>query len=126
MHISPQILRLALLRIFADASMDAGDTLSFTQVSARWPHTGLRDSDLRDAVRELLDSGDLVGSGQDETLSLSLSAAARRSLSEPYGELYMASFDDEATLFMARHRRSRHSLPGQKLRAEDRARPTVQ
>jgi len=122
-HITSHILRLALLRIFADADIGAGDRLDFTQISARWPQTGLRNSDLRDAVRELLDSGDLVGSGHSETLSLALSPAARRGLAEPYGELHMASFDDEATLFMARHRHRDERAPQQRQRAEDQGLP---
>lgn len=119
MHISPQILRLALLRLFAEASADAGDKLSFGRISALWPQTGLRTADLRDAVRELLDSGDLVGSGGDEALSLSLSPAAARGLREPYGELQLASFEDEATLFMARHRERGGEAAGLQRRAQD-------
>lgn len=34
MHISPQTLRLALLRVFADADVGAGNSLSFTEVNA--------------------------------------------------------------------------------------------
>lgn len=119
MHISPQILRLALLRIFAEAGVGAGEKLSFGEVSARWPQTGLRGSDLRDAVRELLDSGDLIGSGGDEALSLALSPETQRSVREPHGVLQMASFDEEATLFMARHRRKSGRLTEMRQRAED-------
>ena len=121
MHISSHILRLALLRIFADAGVGAGDSLSFPQISRRWPHTGLRDSDLRDAVRELLDSGELVGSGQDETLNLTLSPEALRTLREPYGVLRLATFEDEATLFMAKHRYPSGRAPEQRQRMTDRA-----
>ncbi|HZR34995.1 MAG TPA: hypothetical protein VFA75_06435 [Nevskia sp.] len=121
MHISPQILRLALLRLFADASLSPGDRMDFTRLSALWPQTGLRTSDLRDAVRELLDSGELVGSGEGETLTLSLSPAGRCALSEPYGEVQMASFDDEATLFMAQHRHKAPRPPEERQRAADRA-----
>jgi hypothetical protein len=105
MQISPRILRLSLLRLFADAGAGVSGALSFAELSARWPQTGLRDSDLRDAVRELVDSGDLVASGEGEGLSLALGAAALRSLREPYGELQLASFEDEATMFIARNRK---------------------
>jgi len=120
MHISPQILRLALLRIFADTDAGAGGSLSFSQINSRWPQTGLRTSDLRDAVREMLDSGDLIGSEWNDTLNLALSPETRRGLSEPYGELYTASFDDEATLFMARNRQHVVSVPGKRQRVGDR------
>lgn len=75
-----------------------------------------------DAVRELLDSGDLVGSRQDETFNLSLNPLAMRALREPYGELHMASFDDEAMLFMARHRHQGGRISDARQRATDHAR----
>lgn len=116
MQISPQILRLALLRVFAEAE---SERLEFAQVSSLWPRTGLRQSDLRDAVRELLDSGDLLGSGADDTLQLALSPQGLGALREPYGELQVASFDDEAALFMARHRERAAQMEGMRRRAVD-------
>jgi hypothetical protein len=104
MHISPRILRLALLRVFAQTGVGASGSLSLAEVSAAWPQTGLRQSDLRDAVREMLDSGELEGSGPDESLSLALSPRVLQDLREPHGELQLATFDDEAMLFMAQHR----------------------
>lgn len=117
MHISSQILRLALLRIFTEAGVSAGTSLSITQLSARWPETGLRTADLRDAVRELMDSGDLIGAGRSETLTLSLSPQGLRGLREPFGEMQTASFEEEATLFMAKHRGRGGSAPSQERRA---------
>jgi hypothetical protein len=116
MHISPKVLRLSLLRLFAEAGVGPDGCLSFAELSLRWPHTGLRAADLRDAVRELVDSGDLLASGEDDALHLSLSPASLRGLREPYGELQMASFDDEATLFMARHRQRGMPLPDEPAR----------
>ena len=125
MHISPKVLRLSLLRLFAEAAVGPEGCLSFAEVNMRWPHTGLRDSDLRDAVRELVDSGDLLASGEDDGLHLSLSPLALRGLREPYGELHLATFEDEATLFMARHR-PRPGQPGEAARRRaDRAEPVL-
>lgn len=87
------------LRVLVETGVDAGDKLSSGRVIALWPWTGLRD-----LVRKLLDSGDLIGSGGDEALNPPLSPAAARGLREPYGELQLSSFDDEATLFMTKHR----------------------
>ena len=121
MHISPKVLRLSLLRLFAEAAVGPDGCLSFAEVSTRWPLTGLRTADLRDAVRELVDSGDLVASGEEDSLHLALSPAALRGLREPYGELHLSCFDDEATLFMARHR-LRGSTPAEpRRRTMDRA-----
>lgn len=127
MHISPKVLRLSLLRLFAEAAVGPDGALSFAEVSMRWPQTGLRGSDLRDAVRELLDSGDLQASGEDDGLHLhlNLSPEALRGLREPYGELHLATFDDEATLFMARHR-MRGNVPTEPARrALDRKEPVL-
>lgn len=125
MHISPKVLRLSLLRLFAEAAVGPDGCLSFAEISMRWPQTGLRGSDLRDAVRELVDSGDLRATGQDDGLRLSLSPEALRGLREPYGELHLASFEEEATLFMARHR-PRQGLPAEPVRRRaDRAEPVL-
>lgn len=125
MHISSKVLRLSLLRLFAEAAVGPDGSLSFAEVRMRWPQTGLRNADLRDAVRELVDSGDLRASGEDDGLHLSLSPEAMRGLREPYGELHLATFEDEATLFMARHR----PRPGQPTepsrRRADRAEPAL-
>jgi hypothetical protein len=125
MHISPKVLRLSLLRLFADAAVGPEGCLSFAEVSMRWPQTGLRGDDLRDAVRELLDSGDLLASGEDDGLHLSLSPEALRGLREPYGELHLATFEDEAALFMARHRVRGNVPPDPLRRARDRKEPVL-
>jgi hypothetical protein len=121
MHISPQVLRLSLLRLFAESGVGCHGSLSFAEVSVRWEHTGLRAADLRDAVREMLDSRDLLASGEGETLQLALGPEALRGLREPHGELQVASFDDEATMFMARHRLRGASTVEKGRRMADRA-----
>lgn len=125
MHISPKVLRLSLLRLFAEAAVGPDGRLSFAEISTRWPHTGLRNSDLRDAVRELVDSGDLLASGENDGLRLSLSPQALRGLREPYGELHLTTFEEEATLFMARHRPRQGAPTEASRRRADRAEPAL-
>lgn len=104
MHISSHILRLALLRIFADAGARAGDCVSFATLARRWIDTGLRESDLRAAARDLVESGDLVRVENGGATGLALSAGGYRAVSSPDGELQGASLADDTTLFEARFR----------------------
>ena len=75
MHVSSQTLRSALLRIFADAGNSAREGLNFPDIARRWAATGLRDSDLRAAVHELLESGELLSLQRDGILSFALNSA---------------------------------------------------
>lgn len=108
-----------MLRLFAESGACAGDWMSFVEIGDRWTDTGLRAADLRDAVNELVDSGDLVASERDDQLGFSLGGWALRSLYQPDGELQLASLDDETTLFNARYRPRRGSDPGLRRRRED-------
>jgi hypothetical protein len=119
MHISSHILRLALLRIFADAGSRAGDCLSFAAITKGWADTGLRESDLRAAVRDLVESGDLVRAERDGTPGLALSAGGYHAVSQPDGELQGASIADDTTLFEVRYRARGGADPGLRRRAND-------
>ena len=120
-HISSHILRLALLRLFAEAGACAGNWMSFVELGERWVDTGLRTDDLRTAVDDLAESGDLIPSERDSLLGFSLSGWALRSLAQPDGELQQASPEDEATLFNARYRARHGSDPTLRRRLEDQA-----
>lgn len=119
LHISSHILRLALLRLFADAGMCSGDWLSLVEIGDRWAATGLRAADLRTAVKDMIEAGDLVSSERDGLVGFSLAGWAARSLYQPDGELQTASMDDENTLFNARYRPREGSDPGLRRRHED-------
>jgi len=119
MQISSQTLRLALLKLFAEAGAQAADGLAFLEMARSWSATGLRDSDLRVAVHELLESGDLTSEERDDTLCFALSAAARDKLMRPDGELQLANFETEAALFLARYRDRSGYDPMLRRRTED-------
>lgn len=119
MHISSQTLRLALLRIFADAEARAGDCLPFPEIACSWAATGLRDSDLRVAVHEMLESGDLLSMERHGALGLALSAAAYQWLNRPDGELQAASLSEKAALVNAHYRPRPGVDHGLRRRSED-------
>ncbi len=119
MHISSRTLRLALLRIFEEAGARANEGLAFPEILRSWSHTGLRDSDLRAAVHELLDSGDLRSVERDGMLAFALDASTRGQLRRPGGELQLATLEDETTLMHARLRERALRDPDLRRRAED-------
>ena len=119
MHISSHILRLGLLRLFAEAGVCAGDWISFVEIGDRWVDTGLRAADLRSAVNDLVESGDLLASERDNLLGYSLGGWALRSLYQPDGELQQASSDDQTILSDARYRARHGSDPGLRRRLDD-------
>lgn len=119
MHVSSQTLRLALLRIFADAGARAGDWLAFPEVACAWSATGLRDSDLRVAVHEMLESGDLLSLERDNALGLTLSWAQYQRLYRHDGELQLATTEERTNLFNARYRPHRGTDAGLRRRSED-------
>jgi hypothetical protein len=102
MQISSSILRLALLRIFAEAGARGG--LSFPEISQHWRGTGLRDADLRYAVHELMESGDLQCREEEGLLHFTLGSDAQLGLHHAQGELQLATLDQESTLLKARFR----------------------
>ncbi len=75
MYVSSHTLRQALLRIFTEAVANPGESLSFSEIARTWSRTGLRDLDLRIAVRELVESGDLHPLQRNGTLGFTLNAA---------------------------------------------------
>ena len=119
MHVSSHILRLALLRIFAEAGVRAGNCLSFVEIGERWTNSGLRAADLRNATRDLVESGDLISLERNSALVFALSEWAYRALYQPDGELQLTTPDDEATLFNARYRPRSGYDPNLRRRMED-------
>lgn len=72
MYVSSHTLRLELLRIFAGAGSRAREGLGFTEIARQWAYTGLRDSDLRAAIHELMEGGELLSRQHDGVLSFAL------------------------------------------------------
>lgn len=119
MHISSHILRLALLRLFAEAGARAGDWLSFAELGERWVETGLRTADLRTAVNDMMEAGDLVSSEHEGNPGFALSHGGYRAVMEPNGDLQRASPDDDTTLLNARFRPRRGQDLGLRRRLDD-------
>ena len=71
MIIAEHVLEAALAQIFAGRA--AGERLSFAEIAAAWSNTGLRLSDLRDAIRAAVDQHDLRSHGESEGLIFELS-----------------------------------------------------
>ena len=80
MYVPSNTLRLALLRVFAEAGANAGEALGFPEIARNWARTGLRDHDLRIAIRELLESGELRSTQQDGLLGFFINTAAQHPL----------------------------------------------
>ncbi len=108
-----------MLRLFAEAGVHAGDTLTFVEIGERWVQTGLRASDLRNALQNMVESGDIVSTERDHALRFGLSNWAFRSLHAPDGELQTATPEDETELFNARYRPRSGPDAGLRRRAED-------
>ena len=57
MVISSGALELAVFRILQRHQVTPGEMVAFDELQQGWSHTGLRASDLRDALRSLVDKG---------------------------------------------------------------------
>jgi hypothetical protein len=80
MHIPSDTLRRALLRVFAGCGADAGQRLAFAEIERGWRGTGFRGSDLRDAVHEMLERGELRCAQEQEVLGFALAPTAAAGL----------------------------------------------
>jgi hypothetical protein len=115
MELSAKALRLALLRLYADTGLKAGQALSAGELAVAWKGTGLRTADLDQAVQALLSRGELSGSPQE---GYAITDAGRASFGSLDTDLQQGSLKDEAALLEARYRRTVHNpAPGK--RSED-------
>jgi len=90
MYVPSHTLRQALLHIFTEAGAHPGQGLSFSEIARTWSRTGLRDHDLRIAVRELVDSGALHPLQRNGTLGFALNAASPHGSPRLRSELQLA------------------------------------
>ena len=103
MYVPSHTLRLALLRVFTEAGERAGDGLSFPEMVRSWARTGLRDYDLRVAVRELLESGDLRSMQRNGVLGFALSTAVQHGQHRPDGKMQFGMAPGEPALSNAHY-----------------------
>jgi hypothetical protein len=97
MYVDSNTLRLALLKIFVESGAPAA-WRPYCAVAESWRLTGLRGSDLRDAVHEMMEGGELVSSERDGALSLALSSAMLHSMRQPDACLRLGTLEEEITL----------------------------
>lgn len=72
MFISSKTLELALARILRVRVTGAHRPFPFSEIRADWPATGLRASDLRDVMHELMERGLLRVAEEDRSLCFEL------------------------------------------------------
>jgi hypothetical protein len=100
MQIESSTLRLAVLKIFMDGRQSGG-WHAYGDIAAAWHHTGLRGSDLRDAVHEMMEGGELRSAEREGVLSLALSPEVLQSMLLPNAYLRLGTLQDEVTLLGA-------------------------
>lgn len=114
MQVSSGTLRLALSRILRDREARPAQPIPMAALEQAWAFTGLRQADLRDALRAMMEEDILRAVEKDGALAFALTP-------DGYGQLYHAELTlpamleratDEWTLVQARNRRWVPSRPG--------------
>jgi hypothetical protein len=119
MQIDSNTLRLALLKIFMNASLPVTSWRAYAEVARDWKSTGLRGSDLLDAVHEMMGKGELLSSDLNGVPSLALAAGMEQSLTGPKAYLNLGSQRDEDALLGVLTRESGGYDLGLRRRADD-------
>ena len=73
----------------------AGGWLAYSEIAAAWQRGGLRGDDLRDAVHQMLEGGELLAADRDGVLSLALGSGALDGLMPPGPGLRLVTLRDE-------------------------------
>jgi hypothetical protein len=94
MQLAFSTLRPALLKVFMESGARAGGWLAYHEVAAAWQRGGLRGDDLRDAVHQMLEGGELLASDRDGVLSLALGRGALDGTAQPGLRLALLGEDD--------------------------------
>ncbi len=106
MIVTHSTLEKALLRIFREQSMAAYSSIPFRELQGFWSYTGLRQSDLRDAVRGMFEQNYVDFENANGGLSVVLTPEGAEHIDAP--ELQLASVisdtRDKLNLHQARKR----------------------
>lgn len=121
MFVSSSTLRLALCRILDEWVAAPGAVLRYTDLELAWLHTGLRTSDLRDAVRELVERGEMLTTHQGDALAFTLTAVGCQSLAAVGKNGKPPRVRDALTLLRARYRKREAVPAAYHRRADDHA-----
>lgn len=124
MIVTHSTLEKALARIFREQHMEAYSSIPFRELQGFWSYTGLRQSDLRDAVRCMFEQNHVDFQNDSGGLSVILTPAGAEHVND--SEVHMSSVIrdtiDKVSLHQAKKRSSqqRHdSRPH--MRADDRS-----
>lgn len=83
MFVSSRVLELAVANLLQELGVQASQPFAFGLLSQRWPRTGLRAADLRDAINELIEQRLLRVVGELSELSFALTASGAKRLLNP-------------------------------------------
>ena len=126
MIVTHSTLEKALLRIFREQNMEAYSSLPFRELQGFWSYTGLRQSDLRDAVRGMFEQNQVDFQNDGGGLAVVLTPEGAEHLTDSEFHLGSALRDtmDKVSLRKAKKRvragspSTRHS---EQMRSEDRS-----
>lgn len=106
MIVTHSTLEKALLRIFREQNMQAFSSLLFRELQGFWSYTGLRQSDLRDAVRCMFEQNrvDFQNDGQGLAVVLTPNGAEQMREAELQLSSVLRDSTDKFTLHKAKKR----------------------
>ena len=117
MQISSTTLELAFSRILVEMKLKPGQPFDFASVRDQWQATGLRASDLRDVVHELMEKGLLRVANSERTLRFELTDLGARRLCSEYGmDANPAVLATETEKLQTMQERAAHPEPGRQPR----------
>ena len=126
MIVTHSTLEKALLRIFREQNMEAYSSLPFRELQGFWSYTGLRQSDLRDAVRGMFEQNQVDFQNDGGGLAVVLTPDGAEHLRDSEFHLSSALRDtvDKVSLHKARKRISSGrpaARQSEQMRSEDRS-----
>ncbi|RZO85226.1 hypothetical protein [Oceanococcus atlanticus] len=123
MIVTHSTLEKALLRIFREQHMTRYSSLPFRELQGLWAYTGLRQSDLRDALRYMFEQNaiDFQNDGQGLSVVVTPHGASMMNDSELHLGSVLRDTRDKLSLHKASQRQDSRIAGGStRMRAEDR------
>lgn len=121
MQISPFCRRLALHEVFREYGVETDGSLPYHDLQRSWADTGLRRSDLDQAINDALGNGDLLETWSHEGRLAILTASGHRKARQAPATVHELEQQRlaETVLQRAKSRRRLHGLLHGRLRAGD-------
>lgn len=126
MIVTHSTLEKALLRIFREQHMTRYSSLPFRELQGLWAYTGLRQSDLRDALRYMFEQNAIDFQNDGDGLSVVVTPSGASLMHE--GEVHLGSMlrdtRDKLSLHRAGQRQDSRITDGStRMRADDHVSP---